>query len=586
MAGEELTLKAVLEAVLDARGFDEFKAKIEESAASAKQSGAAAEEGGGHFDKLGKRLPHAAFQILSQEMLRNVGVQQGLGPLTHVSTAALESLAAAGHLTTGALAGATLGISLLLPLIAALAMKSDETADASKRVQVDTDTLVETYEKLKAKTGHLTRAQEDYLKVLKELQAEERRAAEEGIEAQIRAQDKLISSTMSLWGATKLYFKETLDFYRGKRETLSLDERMLEITDKARKEQARLGAELENLRKAHELGYKSAEDQANAELEAAEKAKVAAEKAAEAAKKLADYRLNLSQGLETALAQLAVERAETTFDREKAIARQEGILLEQQLHAAIKLGATDRQMDQIRELSHLRTITRIRAEEKKYVTEREKQIADGIKKNHDEAAAKIADIEKVRALEKAAADEKKAQTQLYWDMAAASFQAASMIFGKNKSLAIASAIMDTLAAANKAMVGPPPVPWSLPFVALALATGYKNVQAIKSAGSEGGFDDPGNDALVNEAFRNVGRRWASDMVGLAKNSFAGGLGEAGRAGGSLIHQSTTKIDRGTHIQNLSFSGMMGTPNQAMLDFERRRIRIARVENRTRRRGGP
>ena len=505
MAGEDLTLRAVLEAVLDAKGFEDFKTRVEDAAATAKKSGGGAEEAGGHFDRLGRILPRQAFSMLSQEMLRNAGVQQGLGPLTRVSTIALESLAAAGHLTTGALAGATLGISLLLPLIAALVIKSDETADASKRVQVDTDTLVETYEKLRAKTGHLSKSQEEYLKVLKEVQAEERKQAEEAIEAQIRAQDKLIASTMSLWGATKLYFKETLDFYRGKRETLSLDQRMLEITEKARKEQERLAAELENLRKAHQLGYKSAQDQAAAELDAAEKAKVAAEKAADAAKKLAEYRLNLFQRTEAELAQLAIDRAETTFDREKAIARQEALLLQIQLSSALKLGATEDQMNKLREVGHLRLLTRIRAEEKKYATERAKQIEDGIRKNREEAEAVIANLEKIRALEKAAHDAKIAERQETADAMAQTANMAVSVFGKNKALAIAAAIADTYAAANKALASGAP-PWNFVMMALTIAMGIKNVQSIRAASPEGGFDDPGNDAIVNEAFRNVGRR--------------------------------------------------------------------------------
>jgi hypothetical protein len=50
----------------------------------------------------------------------------------------------------------------------------------------------------------------------------------------------------------------------------------------------------------------------------------------------------------------------------------------------------------------------------------------------------------------------------------------------------------------------------------------------------------------------------------------------------VIHQRTT-INRGTSIETANFNGLLGTPNQAMLDFERRQIRTRRVENRTRRR---
>jgi hypothetical protein len=355
-------------------------------------------------------------------------------------------------------------------------------------------------------------------------------------------------------------------------------DRQAEAVSKANKEIAKLGVELANLKNAHDAGYKSAGDQARGELDLAEKAEVAAKKTKDAAQKLAEYQLGLSQRLATERAALKVEEASTVADRMKAINEQEAGILEDQIRAALKAGASDKSIQEMRYLSHHKTLLRIRAEETKWAKDRDKMIEDGIAKNKEEAAAKIAEIEKVKAVEKAESDAKKAQIQQGLDMAAASLQAASMIFGKNKSLAIASAIMDTLAAANKAMIGPPPVPWSLPFVALALATGYKNVQAIKSAGSEGGFDDPVNDLLA----RDYGRRWASDFSREVGKGFAGGLRASSGRAGSVVNQNTN-IDRGTHIGTANFNGLLGTPSQAMLGLQRRLIRTTRVENRTRRR---
>ena len=187
-----------MEAILDAKGFEEMKEKLEQTAANAKKAGEGAESSGAHFDKLGKRLPNAAFDIMSREMLRNVGIQEGLGPLTRVSTAGLEALAGAGQLTGTAMAGATLGLSLLIPLIALLASKGDEAADSTVQVADDTDSLVEALERLQKKTGTLTQAQSDYLVQLKEIQHEERKRAEDSLQKQIDAEEKATKSTFEI----------------------------------------------------------------------------------------------------------------------------------------------------------------------------------------------------------------------------------------------------------------------------------------------------------------------------------------------------------------------------------------------------
>jgi hypothetical protein len=57
-------------------------------------------------------------------------------------------------------------------------------------------------------------------------------------------------------------------------------------------------------------------------------------------------------------------------------------------------------------------------------------------------------------------------------------QAVAKVFDGNKSVAVAAAIIDTLAAANKALAAPPGPPVSFAYVAAALATGYANVRAI------------------------------------------------------------------------------------------------------------
>jgi hypothetical protein len=585
-AGADLTLKAVLETVLDAKGFDDFKSGVEKAAGDAKRAGDSAEQSGGNFDKLGRRLPHAAFDILSREMLRNSGVQQGLGPLTRVSTAALESLAAAGGLTTGALAGITFGLSLLLPLIALLTTRNSEAADATAEVKDDTDSLVETYEKLIQKGAVLTRAQSDYLKVLKELQFEERRRAEETIQAEIREQDRLIKSTLGLWSATKIVTKSYFEYWTQGKAFLGLSDELAQRTDKLREKQQQLGAQLENLREAHKAGFKDAGERARVELDRAEKSEARGKRAAEDEKKRAEFRLALNEKVEQEIAALRVDNAKTTFEKIKAIQAQEDLLLANEVRRAKLAGANAEDVENLKLVSHIRTVSRTRAEDKKYDEDRKKAIQSGIDKNQQEAEAVVRNITKERELRTAAAREEQqqriAQAEQISQVGSTLVAAAETAFGKSKATAIAQAIINTYEGATKAaaqggIFGPI-------LAAAVIAFGIAQVNKIRQSTPQAGFDDPVNDAVVAQAFRNFGRKWAEDMTGIATASAGGGFREGLRGGrpGTLINQ-TTKIDRGTHVENANFYGMGGSPGQALLDLGRKQIRVGRVEDRSRRR---
>lgn len=583
----DLNLKTVIETQLDPTGLDEFKRRVENAGGAAENAGRRAAGGSEHFEKLGRRLPNTAFDLLSKEMLRNAGIQEGLGPLSRITTVGLESLAAAGKLTGTAMAGATLGLSLLIPLIAMLASKNEEAADSTDTAKESTDTLVRSYQDLIDKGVPLTKSQEQYLAVLKEIQAEERKRAEDSIQKQIDAQEKLIKSTNSLWGATKLYVGGLIDVaFKGK-EYVSLEERMFEQTEKARQEQQRLGGTLEQLKRAHEAGFSSITEYNNRLGEQAKKSKEAADRAAEHAKKIAEFQAALNARIAQEQAALAVEAADTVAAKMEAIANQEAVSLEEQLRQAEKAGATLSQLDELRGISHTRVLNRIRAEEKRWETEQEKMVADGLKKNKAEAEAVVANLK----LEQQAREEEQRATQEAEAQKVAAVQAgaaaAVTVFGQNKSVRMAQALVDTYAAANAALSTPPGPPVSLAYVALAIATGLKNIQAIQNA-QPAGFDDPVNDAILAGAFRGFGRKWAQDATNIAASSAARGFGEgvqqfgASQMPGSVVHQNT-KIDRGTHIGTMTFNGAYFTPRQAMLEMERRRIKIERVEQRTRRR---
>ena len=141
-------------------------------------------------------------------------------------------------------------------------------------------------------------------------------------------------------------------------------------------------------------------------------------------------------------------------------------------------------------------------------------------------AAREADSKADRAL--AAADKNfKLQQGVAWAQAAITF--GETIFGENKALAIAEALVSTYAAAAMALRQPPGPPYTIPFAALAIAQGMKQVKAIQATKKDHGgggkseaFDDPVNDAM---AF-SMGRKSVNDFVRLTRDGMVEGFRQA------------------------------------------------------------
>jgi hypothetical protein len=181
-----------------------------------------------------------------------------------------------------------------------------------------------------------------------------------------------------------------------------------------------------------------------------------------------------------------------------------------------------------------------------------------------------ADLEKQLAQQKA---------QQYLQGAQMAVSALTTIFGESKATAYAQAVINTAEGVTEALT----LPFPLDFVVAALiaAAGAVQISKISSTnvggGRGGGFDDPVNDMLA----RSYGRKWAQDFTREVDAGFHAEM----RAGGGRqtnVISHNTKVDRGTHVGTLNMNGMMGTPEQALLAFNRRLIKIQRVEQRTER----
>lgn len=583
---DDLNLKTVIEAVLDAKGFEEFKQRVSQAKNQTDEAGASADKSGAHFEKLGKRLPQEAFKILSSQMIEQAGLQGRLGPLVMISSRAMETLAYSTGAMGTALGGATLGISLLIPLILSMRKEKEKAAVATRDLGHADESLILTLEALKKTTTGLTAEQDQLYDALLRVRRANQQAEMEALQKKLKEATK----TMKEEGAQIVQTTQEIGF---KGEAYSRTTRIVKEHAEA---SARAAAEVRNLKDQETIlraqmdgttqGIKRQGEGLKKDLVEGARA------AAEADKRVAEMvdafwkqeRGEVSLANEQNRKDFAKTQAEVSSGLKKNASEAE--------QAAKRYSSAVQEADRTILAGNVRTSKTLHA----LLLARRKEFTADLKHRVSDLRAagvsevKIAEVvasEKRRFEDEAAqfaieAQQRKRDAEI--ETATASIALLGSLFGQHKAAAIAIAIIDTAKAAIAAVSPPnPPLPYSAPFLAAALAVGAAQIAAIQSA--QGGFDDPANDAVVAMAFRSFGRKWADDMTSIASRSAGQGFGEGMRGysrGGSVIHQ-TTKIDRGTHIGQMTFNGAYFTARQAMVEMERRRIRIERVEKRTRRR---
>lgn len=119
---------------------------------------------------------------------------------------------------------------------------------------------------------------------------------------------------------------------------------------------------------------------------------------------------------------------------------------------------------------------------------------------------------------------------------------AGEVFGANKAVSVAQAVVSTYQAAAGQLGMIPVGPWNIALAAIMIATGLAQVAKIVSTEPEssggpstsgGGFDDPAND----QAAYMGGRRWAGDMI----SKFTSGVSQGWAAGMGVGGGSSTSI---------------------------------------------
>lgn len=133
--------------------------------------------------------------------------------------------------------------------------------------------------------------------------------------------------------------------------------------------------------------------------------------------------------------------------------------------------------------------------------------------------ARLGKLNKDRQKDEKETAESKAEAQR--ESVKEGIAALGVLFGQQKSAAIAMAIIDTYGAATKALNNPPGPPFTIPNMLLAIATGLAQVKQIRDTERGGGFDDPVNDAYARDF---GGRKWARDLVDQVGLGFRSELG--------------------------------------------------------------
>lgn len=138
------------------------------------------------------------------------------------------------------------------------------------------------------------------------------------------------------------------------------------------------------------------------------------------------------------------------------------------------------------------------------------------------------DMERARAAQKMAINVQAAQIAI---------GALQTLFGENKALSVASAIISTWEGANKALAMGPV---GIPLAAAIVAAGLANVAKIISTDPGGdmtkgqGFDNPRNDRMAYLG----GRRWADDFVREVGGGLRDGLASASPVSNAVTNNTT------------------------------------------------
>lgn len=437
---DDLRLQLVVQAILDAKGFDEAKASIAGLAEAANRAAPANKKLSDATDDLSEsqEVSSREIKILTREMLMSVGASQGAASAGRLAAFSFAAIGNSAQLANLALAGFGFGLAFLLPRLIEWVQQTDTVSKEShaligtlQGLSQSMSALLRDVPALNEKYGSLTKTLHDLAMQNEAIQAQAMRKAIEEMTVELDKVGPKQSAWLTLMQLTN---PQAMAFAQG--------------MDKDAKAAGELRTQIAAASAAVTLHNEAVQKGLTLEemIQADHPKHVAA----------------LHQKKE------AVDKITEAWEKE--------------VKARDRAGEEDEQFV----LQLLRDREREAKEEKRLNDEKAKE---------EQRLAKL--VEEDERREAAAREANKNATISYIGQTATALSSA---FGHNKALAIAGAIVDTWAGAARAL-GPegPPWPANIAAAAMVAAVGLAEVANIEKANP--GFDDPMNDIIAERLGR-------------------------------------------------------------------------------------
>lgn len=413
---DDLKLQVVIEALLDAKGFEDAKANLEKLATTANKTAPSVQKMGESFG--GTRGPVAD---VTRVLLQNVGVTGAAGEAAKAAGTAMYFLEGAATAQAVALTGGVALFALLIPKIIEYATRTDASAEATNRLRKELLDALPSLHSMQDALGELTRLQRGLLEIQQEKAIAEQRKqvleftkAAEGMREEI---NKLLAPTLELEGRIQ----------RGGAATF----RQVEATEENKKKAAELSIELLDL-----------EVQIAALNEATEKGTTLTDAYSDAQRRAKDSAKGAKQE----------SRDLEAFLRQEAAARhrQQELLL-------------DNERSERKEMEDLKV-------------RRQQMLLDY---ERAQKAMARAEADRIGDSILAEAELAQFRRDAYRETIAGGLGAMAALFEGNKAIAIAAAIAETYVAANRAFAAGGGWPLGAAMMAVTIAQGMANVEQIR-----------------------------------------------------------------------------------------------------------
>lgn len=528
----DFNVKGTIEAFIKSEGFSKAIEQFDELAKKADETGKKFRGAADDSDKFAgkQRVSSREVRQLTAEILHQAGATSSAGEAGQFMAAALDAIESSSQLANLALAGTTLGVAVLVPLIVRWMQSSKGASEEQRKL---TDAMVEQLPQLEAYSkaiGGVNEALDTQVKSARELAVIKQGERVEEINKELESLQKGASGV-------KVWRQEHVDAKAAAQAMAEGTAAMTHQETEEEKAARKTAAQIANLRAERErLNAAIAQGKSLGEVESDERAK------ADAAKKAQEDALDAS------------------FERMSKEIEYQNTLTEADSKAADEKQAYEDQQSRQADFDIIEDGRR-----------RHKSMEVAIQLEQQKETA-------ISALQRQAAEE-DARRQAIRKAGMVAFAQAGIgllgtLFKKQKAAAIAQAIIDTFQSANAALKNPPGPPWTIPLAAAAIVQGMQNVAQIRKQSA--GFDNPMSDALARE----FGYKWAGDFIRHTNTGFMAGLASQGNpmTNTYVTNNYGATINGGMHL-----GGFFGDNETELLKRVNRRLSdpIARLEARTR-----